>query len=194
MLVQIRLRGTSGFLMNKRTPHRGLQVSNVRRAEEGAYLDTEGQLYIPASAIKGVMVDAADRHEFVRRGITAEAISAGVFVCGDQVPLFESDGLRRLRSYTMERVRRHLPSGETQDRLVPMAKHWTAVFSLQVGDGVLSLDDVRGLFEVGGRDYGVGYHRPNRRSGRRDVTGVGVYGTFEVDYVRMPLDVSKGAA
>jgi hypothetical protein len=191
MLVQIRLRGTSGFLMNKRTPHRGVQVSNARRAEEGAYLDTEGLLYIPAGAIKGVMVDAADRREFVRRGIAADAISAGVLVCGDKVPLFEPDGLTRLKSYTLERVPVRLPSGETQDRLVPMAKVWTAVFGLQVSDGVLSVDDVRGLFEVGGREYGIGYRR---RSGRRDVTGAGDYGTFEVEYVRMLLDASKGAA
>jgi hypothetical protein len=182
MLVQIRLRGTTGFLMNKRTPRSGVAIPGGRRVDETAYRDDEGLLYIPASAIKGVLVDATDRHEFVRRGITAERISAGISVRGDKVPLFEPDGLTRLKTYRMARIRqvRH-PAVGAHDRVVPCAPDWTTVFYLEVRDERLSLEDLHDLFEVGGRDYGVGFRRPE-------------YGTFEVEYVRLLLDASKGAA
>jgi hypothetical protein len=178
MLVQIRLRGTTGFLMNKRTPRGGVAIPGARRVDETAYRDDDGLLYIPASAIKGVLVDAADGHEFVRRGITAERISAGISVRGDKAPLFESDGSTRLETYRMVRIR--LPRGG-RDRVVPCAPDWATVFRLEVRDEGLSIEDLHDLFAVGGRDHGIGYRR-------------GEYGTFEVEYVRLLLDVSMGAA
>lgn len=183
MKIKVEISGVSPLLMNRFTEENEIKVSSgISRVSHGdkgtpreqatkkAYIDSEGNLYLPGQIIYAAIIEAGKFHKSGKSKITttkSSLVPAGIFIedmiCPFHTKDFEVDSRSVVIPATGGRVMAHRPRLDD----------WKLNFTLEVDDKMFDEKTVRLLVDDAGSKCGLGDFRPNRKGtfGRFKVTG-----------------------
>jgi len=170
--IKVELTGMTPLLMNspkgmlesdKEITQRTKKYDPEIEAEKVAYRTNKKELYVPAEAIKGCLVNASAYKKFGKYS-ARPIIAGGVFINPEQILLgikkYEID----LRTVVIQRAR--------VVKARPKIKNWKIQFDLMYDDTLISSGDlIKPILEEGGRRVGILDFRPQK---------LGSFGMFEV--------------
>lgn len=186
--VKVKIAGTTPLLMNRFTSENEVKVSSGtsssvsvgtkgtprEQAQKKAYIDDNGELYIPGPNIFSCLIAAGRFHKIGKSKVTttkSSLIPAGLtvtdVVCALNTKEFEVDSRSVVIPATGGRIMAHRPRLDK----------WETTFTLAVDETMFSIDFIRKIVDDGGLKIGIGDFRPDRKGpfGRFVVT------SWEVD-------------
>lgn len=173
MIAHVAIEGVSPLLQHRfgeeaeqseqtRAQHRE-ELTPRDKAEQVAYRNPEGFLYLPGAAIARMLREAGGAHkERGSRRSIKYVIPAAVIVLEDTIRLL-SPIRRGLKNYEVDSRPVTIPA--TKGRIMrhrPRLDKWACEFSLEIDTGLVSAQLVHQLLEEGGRRLGVGDFRPEK--------------------------------
>ena len=172
--IHVTINGVTPLLMNRFTEDAAIKVSAGtssaittggkatprEQAQNKAYSDESGNLYIPGPNIFSCIIEAGKFHKAGKSKITTKKsslIPAGVAVSEIVCPLgtknFEVDSRSVVIPATGGRIMAHRPRLD----------EWSLSFTLEVDDSMFASDLVRQIVDDAGRKVGLGDFRPDRK-------------------------------
>ena len=171
--IKVQLKGLSPLLMNSPkamilASTQGLKSKTEKYdiegdAEKVAYKTKDGELYVPAEAIKGCLVNAA---AYKKRGKCAARafIAGGVFITPNEIGLGTKDYEIDIRTVVIQRAR--VVKGR------PKIENWKIDFTLMYNEKMIADHNIiKQILEEGGQRIGILDFRPQK---------MGSFGMFEV--------------
>lgn len=170
-LIEVEITGIAPLLQHRfPTEEHGINKSKAKKqvydpkeeAEKCLYRNAKGEIYEPAEHIFQAMVRAAVDFKFEKKKSYKDAITSGIFVTPDEIPLisdipFEIDA----RGAVVQRSR--------IIRWRPRFNQWKLRFNIEVIDSDnISTNALKEILEKAGSAKGLGDYRP--RFGRFMVT------------------------
>lgn len=172
--VKVELKGVTPLLMNNPQSMIDKAQGEMKQitakydleqdAKKLAYKTKSGELYIPATAIKGCLIGGASYRKFGKH--TAKPIlSAGVFIVPDQVLLGTKKYELDIRTVVIQRQR--------VVKARPTIKDWKVSFELNYDETLINDGEsmIKPILEDAGKRVGLLDFRPQK---------LGSFGTFEV--------------
>lgn len=172
--IQVEIEGISPLLMNSpksminqmtdSSLKKTTQKRDVKKdAEKLAYIKDNGELYVPAEAIKGCLVNAAS-YKKVGKHSARPIISGGVFITPAQIGLGTKDYKIDVRTVVIQKSR--IVKGR------PVIEKWKLSFELIYNESLISEPNlIREILEEGGQRVGILDFRPAK---------LGSFGMFKV--------------
>jgi len=183
MNIKVTIQGVTPLLMNRFHEENEVKVQSGvsavsiagkgtprEQATKKAYMDTDGNLYIPGPNIFSCIVQAGTFHKVGKSKITtvkSSLVPAGIsildIVCPLGVKEFEVDSRSVVIPSTGGRIMAHRPRLD----------EWATTFTLDVDTAMFDLKTVRLLVDDAGKKVGLGDFRPARKGpfGKFVVTG-----------------------
>lgn len=172
-IINVKIQGVTPLLMNRFTEEAEIKVSSGvstvtvgkkgtprEQAEKKAYIDTEGNLYIPGPNIFSCLIQAGKFHKAGKSKVTTaknSLVPAGIaireIVCPLNTKDFEVDSRSVVIPSTGGRIMAHRPRLD----------EWGVSFTLDVDDAMFSPEFVRQLVDDAGSKIGLGDFRPDRK-------------------------------
>jgi len=132
-------------------------------AEKLAYRTDKGELYIPAEAIKGALINASSFKK-IKKYAAKSIIAGGVFIMGSQLGLGTKKYTLDVRTVVIQRAR--------IVKARPMVEKWKVSFDLQYNDAMIGdADIIKSILVEAGQRIGLLDFRPQKS---------GSFGMFEV--------------
>lgn len=173
MRIKVTIEGITPLLMNRFTEASEVSVSGGHsptlkgtrgtpreQAEKKAYMDNEGNLYVPGPNIFSCLVMAGAFHKAGRVKVTTQKsslIPAGVaveeLVCSLNTKKWECDSRSVVIPSTGGRIMCHRPRLD----------EWQTTFTLNVDESMFAPTFVRLLVDDAGKKVGLGDYRPQRK-------------------------------
>jgi hypothetical protein len=160
--------------------------SPEEEAERGLYRLPDGQLFVPAEALRSAMIDAGVGQRLKLRAlgkVAAENVFCDNLIC----PLVHPETDAPVTGYTID-TRRAVVQGKAVLRSRPLIEHWATIAVFDFDPVYISAKIIEGLMAQAGRSVGIGDFRPRPPSFSRGKGGP--FGRFVVIYAR----VEEGAA
>jgi hypothetical protein len=174
--IRVRIRGMTPLLMNRPSPERLTRRAKVRVREfspekdaaEGAYIDVidgKRQLYIPAEAIYGCILTAAQLYRAGKQPLST-LLRGAIRIEPEKIPLGTD-------KYEID-MRPVIVKGARVMRARAKVPNWSAEFYIVYDRELLApvIEDLRRVLEDGGRRVGILDFRPQKG---------GWFGTFAVE-------------
>lgn len=179
-LVNVTIQGIerSALLMHRFSEAAQAAVSSTTRkaqiknqsprdaAEEAAYRNDDGTLWLPGPAISSMLREAGSSHK--QRGTRKSLkwiVPAAAIMADDRIPLFNTKtGKSRKPLKDFEVDSRPVVIPATKGRIMrhrPRLDEWSADFTIEIDEEVLDVDTIQTLLTEGGRRIGVGDFRPS---------------------------------
>lgn len=170
--VKVELKGLTPILMNNpqsmleekdkiRTPGKTYNIKED--AEKLAYKKEDGELYIPATAIKGSLINAASMGK-IGKFAAKPIVAGGVFILEQEIGLGTKKYDLDIRTVVIQKAR--------IVKARPMIKNWKVSFELQYNDALIGDGDIiKQLLIAAGQRVGLLDFRPQK---------YGSFGMFEV--------------
>ena len=171
--VEVEITGTTPLLMNspkgmienmtKKTVNKNTNYDPQEQAEKVSYRKKDGELYVPAEAVKGCLVGAASYKKFGR--YTAKPIiSGGVMIVPNQIGLGTKDYEVDLRTVVIQRSR--------VVKARPTLEKWKLKFTLMYDETLIADGEmIKPILEEAGKRVGLLDFRPQKN---------GSFGMFEI--------------
>lgn len=158
--IQVEIKGVSGLLMH-RFPLEPVEAiekkSPAEQAELAAYRAPDGELYIPAEAMRQALVAAGTYSKGKGRASLQKVVAAAVFVNPAYIGLgtnkYEIDSRAVVVPATRGRVVRHRPH----------LPEWTAAFELEYDETLLTEKQLRDVVDNAGALVGILDFRPQTK-------------------------------
>lgn len=148
---------------NKEITQRTKKYDSKIEAEKVAYKTDKGELYVPAEAVKGCLVNASAYKKFGKY-VARPIIAGGVFILPDKILLGTKKYEIDLRTVVIQRAR--------IVKARPKISKWKIQFDLMYDDTLISSGDlIKPILMEGGRRVGILDFRPQK---------LGSFGMFEV--------------
>lgn len=129
------------------------------QAEQAAYKDDDGRIWIPSSWVKGAIQTVASDYKLPSSRKSVKSVSGGAIIPVDEKVYFEerysiSDIEIDSRPVVVQRARvmRHRARIEK----------WTLALAFEVDDEILDLENVHQILSDSGRRSGIGDFRPQK--------------------------------
>lgn len=170
--IQVEIEGMTPLLMNN--PKAMLEPKEAVRkttkkydveseAEKSAYKNDKGQLYVPATAIKGSMINASSWKKAGKNSLKP-LIACGVKIAEHELILNKQKYEIDVRTVVIQRAR--------VAKARAMVKDWKLVFNLQYNDSLIGdADIIKQVLSEAGERVGLLDFRPQK---------LGDFGTFKV--------------
>ena len=160
-IIEVEIQGVSPLLMHKfpMMEIEGLQkMSPERQAEHAAYRDVEtNQLFIPGVALQRCLVAGATYQKGKGRSTLQKPVAACLFITPPKLLLgaekFEIDSQPVVIPATKGRIIRHRPRLDK----------WSAKFSLEYDETLLTDTQVRAVVDSSGSRVGILDFRPEKK-------------------------------
>ena len=173
MKIKVKIAGKTPLIMNRFTEASEVKVSSGtsavsvghrgsprEQATPKAYMDKEGNLYIPGPNIFSCLIAAGTFHKLGKTKVTTQKsslIPAGMsieeLICSLGTKEFEVDSRSVVIPATGGRIMCHRPRLDT----------WSTSFTLIIDAAMFSPDFVRTLLDDAGNKVGLGDFRPARK-------------------------------
>ena len=171
--VKVEITGISPLLMNNpismiessetSMSSRTAKIDHKKEAEKLLYKSKNGNLYIPATAIKGSMIGAAS-YKKIGKYAAKPMIAGGIFISPQEVDLGTKKYDIDLRTVVIQRAR--------VVKARPMLETWKASFEISYNDKLIgSSDIIKTILSEAGERVGLLDFRPQK---------LGDFGRFEV--------------
>jgi len=172
--VEVELTGVTPLLMNspksmiednvsKQLQTKTKDYDLVKEAEKLAYKTDKGELYIPAEAIKGSLINASSFKK-IGKYAAKSIIAGGVFIINQQIGLGTKKYELDIRTVVIQRAR------VVKSR--PMIKDWKVKFELQYNENMIGNSEIiKTILIEAGQRIGLLDFRPQKN---------GSFGMFEV--------------
>ncbi len=184
-LIEVTIEGVSPLLQHRWSDEAEASVSDTgtrkihivrgtprEEAEKVCYRTSDGELYLSATAIHRMLIEAGGSHKQKgSRKSMKYVIPAAVLMTTDVIILHDNEG-NALTDYEVDSRPVVIPS--TKGRIMrhrPRLDEWWATFSIRVNEELVAVEMVRQLLNEGGMRLGVGDFRPQK---------FGPFGTFDV--------------
>ncbi len=131
-------------------------------AEKLAYKDEKGFLYVPSTAVKGAMVNAA-AYKKINKVSAKRIISAGVIIPKDKLSLNTKDYKLDIRTVVIQRAR--------VVKARPLIEDWKLDFEIQYNERLTTATPIKEILAEAGMTIGLLDFRPQKS---------GSFGMFEI--------------
>ena len=169
------MRGQDGTVSRKRIP------TAEEEALAGTYRLPDGTFYHPAVAFRNSLVDGAGTRRLGRVYVKS-IINQTVFVTHEEAILVDPDTKEPLRKYEID-VRRAVVQGQGIVRARPMWPRWATMVELEYDSDLLEPRHILEVFEIAGRNVGVGEYRPLPNQNSKTKGKGGPFGRYTVRLV-----------
>lgn len=142
--------------------------SPEKEAEDAAYKQKDGTLFIPSTAIYGSMIGASSLTK-VGRSSASRYVAAALRVFPLEIPLLDLKG-NPLRKYEID-IRSAVIQRNRILRARPLIRDWTAQFQLLADPKLITFSVIQQILQNAGRQFGILDFRPQKR---------GPFGIFDV--------------
>lgn len=178
--VKVKVQGISPLLINRFKEQSEIPVNMKKgkkdygtprhQAEQTAYVDDNGRLWVPSSWVKGAIQSIASDYKLPGSRKSVKSVAGGAIVPLEE-KLFFSEG-HKIKNIEVDsrpcviqraRIMRH------RARL----EQWSLEFELEIDNDILDPEDVHEILTAAGRRSGLGDYRPQRG---------GPFGRFAVVY------------
>ena len=179
MPIQVTITGVTPLLMHRFGPNATAELEEVtktskpkehtpeRDAEDAAYRDADGTLYVPAEMIVGTIKGAASAHKEKSSRRSMKNVAAGaITVTPMRLTLSDKPGGKSLREYKIDSRAVVIPA--TKGRVLrhrPILEAWSATFVIDIDDEIIGAADVKRFLDEAGRRVGIGDFRPAKGGG-----------------------------
>jgi len=170
--VEVEIEGLSPLLMNSpksmlepkpTTTKRTSSYNQEEEAEKVAYRNSEGKLYVPATAIKGCMIGAGS-YKKAGKFTLRPLIASGIRVIGNELILDKQKYEIDLRTVVIQRSR--------VVKARPVIKEWKLNFEMDIDTSLIAeMDIVKTNLEEAGLRVGILDFRPQK---------LGEFGMFKI--------------
>jgi hypothetical protein len=171
--IQVEIEGATPLLMN--SPHMMMEESEKKlkrkttdydhkeEAEKVAYRTEDGKLYVPSTAIKGCLINAAS-YQKIGKYAAKPIVAGGVRIEPIEIDLGTKDYKIDLRTVVIQRNR--------VVKARPRLDTWKAKFTIVYNENLIGNHDIiRQFLEEGGERVGILDFSPRNK---------GEFGTFKV--------------
>jgi hypothetical protein len=179
--IGVKIEGTSPLLMHRFSDKsevklgssmtatmKGQAKSPREQAEEAAYRDEKGWLFLPGPNVMASVISAGRFIKAGKRQLTTGAtslVTGGLSIKEIVLPFGTKDFEVDARSVVNQAVRARVMCYR------PRLDKWSLAFTLEVDDTFFSIDIVRQLIDEAGKKIGLGAFRPEKK---------GPFGRFHV--------------
>lgn len=171
--VKVQIKGKSGLLMNspksmldkiqQELSSRTSKINPKEEADKLAYKKEDGELYVPAEAIKGCMINAASYKKFGKYA-AKPFIAGGLRIVPREIGLGTKEYDLDIRTVVIQRAR--------VVKVRPLLKEWKIDFTIEYDENLIQNDKlIKPILEEGGQRVGILDFRPAK---------LGDFGTFEI--------------
>lgn len=173
LTARVRIEGISPLLVNrfKETPSepkkkvkRGEEreeKSPREQAEETAYQDKDGKLWIPGTWISGAIKTVASDYKFKSTRKTLKSVTGGAIIPGEaKIYFLEEYDISDIEVDSQPVCIPHAPGRPRIMRHRTRLDSWSIEFTLEIDDEIVDDKQVYDLLSDAGRRAGIGDYRP----------------------------------
>ena len=134
-------------------------------AEKRVYRLDNGQLYIPAVAFRGSVINSGGGAMYRKLGqhSAASRFSAGVFLLDEKCPLVDAKSGKPIKKYQIDKRAVVIQQGSKKNRVMrcrPLIDNWACVLRLELDEELINAGQAIELLELSGKIAGVMDFRP----------------------------------
>jgi len=163
--IEVEIKGISPYLMHRFKEEGSDSGSQTKigkkdykaEVEEALYCSPEGEIYVPATQIKGTLIESGKQLRVVGKGKSTYSKLFGAFVLiePDAIPMLNQKWEIDSRAVVIQKSRIM--------RYRPVFKEWGLKFNLMVMDDGIGLEVIKEGLNIAGNYIGIGDFRPAKK-------------------------------